>query len=99
MNHIRAGGATLVRGALLASLAIAQPVAAGEPTTLQLVQTIPLQGAAGRLDHLAIDAKHRRLFIANLSNDSLDVVDLEAGKLVQQIAGQKKIQGVDRKST
>jgi hypothetical protein len=68
--------------------------AGGEPATLKLVQTIPLKGAAGRLDHLALDAKQHRLFIANLSNNSLDVVDLKAGKLVRQVANQQKIQGV-----
>ena len=71
-----------------------RPALAAEPATLELVQTIPLKGAAGRLDHLAIDTKHGRLFIANLSNDSLDVVDLKAGKLVKQVPGQRKIQGV-----
>src|SRR5262249_26314123 len=45
-------------------------------------------------DHMAIDVKGQRLFIANLSNDSLDVVDLKAGKLVKQIADQRKAQGV-----
>lgn len=81
---------------LLTSLAVVgcgQPAAA-EPASLELVQTIPLKGAAGRLDHLALDAKGNRLFIANLSNNSLDVVDLKAGKLVKQIADQQKIQGV-----
>src|SRR5206468_2403962 len=56
--------------------------------------TIPLKGAAGRVDHLALDAKGGRLFIANLSNNSLDVVDLRAGALVKQIPGQGKAQGV-----
>jgi DNA-binding beta-propeller fold protein YncE len=65
-----------------------------EPATLELVQTLPLKGAAGRLDHLALDAKGGRLFIANLSNNSLDSVDLKAGKLVRQVPGQRKIQGV-----
>lgn len=69
-------------------------VCAQEPVTLKLVHSISLKGAAGRLDHVAMDAKHKRLFIANLSNNSLDVVDLEADKLVKQIADQKKIQGV-----
>jgi hypothetical protein len=66
----------------------------GEPATLQLLQTIRLKGATGRLDHLAIDGKHARLFVANLSNNSLDIVDLKAGKLLKQIPGQKKIQGI-----
>src|SRR5437764_4113931 len=70
------------------------PEPAAEPATLKLVQSIPLKGAAGRLDHLAIDRKHARLFVANLSNNSLDVVDLKAGKLIKQVPGQKKIQGI-----
>jgi DNA-binding beta-propeller fold protein YncE len=70
------------------------PAGAAEPATLELLQMIPLKGAAGRLDHLAIDGKHGRLFMANLSNDSLDIVDLKAGKLIKQIPEQKKIQGI-----
>jgi DNA-binding beta-propeller fold protein YncE len=80
--------------ALFAALPFAGPLAAAEPATLELVQTIPLKGGAGRFDHLALDAKGDRLFIANLSGDSLDVVDLKAGKLVKQIPDQHKIQGV-----
>jgi len=71
-----------------------EPPAAAEPATLELLQTIPLNGATGRLDHMAIDSKHARLFVANLSNNSLDIVDLKAGKLIKQIPDQKKIQGI-----
>jgi DNA-binding beta-propeller fold protein YncE len=67
---------------------------AAEPKTLKLLQTIDLKGEPGRLDHMAIDREHSRLFVANLSNNSLDVVDLKAGKLVKQIPDQKKIQGI-----
>ena len=80
--------------ATLLILALVAPAKADEPKTLKLVQTIPLEGKAGRFDHLAIDHKGQRLFVANLSNDSLDVVDLKAGKLVKQLADQKKAQGV-----
>jgi len=75
-------------------LALSARVTAVEPATLELLQTIPLKGAAGRLDHVAIDRAHARLFVANLSNNSLDVVDLKAGKLIKQIPDQKKIQGI-----
>jgi DNA-binding beta-propeller fold protein YncE len=80
------GPAALVLGALAA--------VAAEPASLKLVQTIPLKGAPGRVDHMAVDARHGRLFVANLSNNSLDVVDLKEGKLVKQVPGQMKIQGV-----
>jgi DNA-binding beta-propeller fold protein YncE len=67
---------------------------ADEPASLRLIQTIPLKGVAGRLDHMAVDNKHGRLFVANLSNNSLDIVDLKAGKLIKQIPEQKKLQGI-----
>jgi DNA-binding beta-propeller fold protein YncE len=53
-----------------------------------------LKGPQGRLDHLALDAKQNRLFVANMANSSLDVVDLKAGKLLKQIPDQKGIQGI-----
>jgi DNA-binding beta-propeller fold protein YncE len=74
-------------------LGVQAALIAAEPA-LELVQTISLKGPAGRLDHLALDADHGRLFVANMANSSLDVVDLKAGKLVKQIPGQHKIQGV-----
>jgi DNA-binding beta-propeller fold protein YncE len=85
--------------AAAAGCAVLLALAAGgeapdEAPALGLVRTIPLKGVAGRYDHMALDAKGSRLFIANLSNNSLDVVDLRAGALVKQIPGQGKIQGV-----
>src|SRR5262245_56924827 len=68
--------------------------ACAEPAMMELLETSPLTGAPGRLDPLAIDGKHSRLFVANLSNNSLDIVDLKAGKLIKQIPDQKKIQGI-----
>ncbi|HSQ54631.1 MAG TPA: YncE family protein, partial [Gemmata sp.] len=81
----------LAFGLVLFTTASAVP---DEPKTLRLEHTVPLQGATGRYDHMALDAKGEQLFVANLSNDSLDVIDLKAGKLMKQIRGQKKIQGI-----
>src|SRR5713101_4982836 len=67
---------------------------ADDSERLKLVQTISLDGAAGRMDHMAIDSQGERLFVANLSNNSLDIVDLKTGKLIKQIPDQKKIQGI-----
>jgi DNA-binding beta-propeller fold protein YncE len=61
---------------------------------LELVQTIVLKGKAGKLDHLALDAKRDRLFLADTANGTLDVVDIKAGKLLKQVEGQSGIQGV-----
>jgi hypothetical protein len=83
----------LLATAPLAILVWATAAAGAEPS-LKLVQTIPLKGPAGRLDHLALDAKNGRLFVANMANSSLDVVDLKAGQLVKQVPGQQGIQGI-----
>ena len=77
---------------LAAALAVPSPVAAD--AALEPVQTIVLKGKAGKLDHLALDAKRDRLFLANKANNTLDVVDLKEGKLLQQIRGQNGVQGV-----
>jgi DNA-binding beta-propeller fold protein YncE len=94
-------GLCVCRRCLLALVATALVVAAwaagtraADPAPLARVQTISLKGPGGRLDHLALDARHGRLFVANMANASLDVVDLKAGRLVKQVPGQHKIQGI-----
>ena len=47
--------------------------------TLHLVQTISMPNVKGRLDHMDVDLKGKRLFIAGLENGSLEVVDLQSG--------------------
>src|SRR5215470_3439610 len=61
---------------------------------LELTQTIKLEGKAGNLDHLAVDVKGQRLFVANKPNNTLDVIDLKTGKVIKQIADQGKASGV-----
>ena len=77
---------------LALSLALAAPAAAAEP--LQLEAKIPLGKVVGRIDHMAFDVAHRRLFVAELGNDSVGVVDVEARKVVHRIAGLRNPQGV-----
>ena len=77
-----------ILGLALSVAAIAQT----EP--LRLVQTIPLPGVHGRIDHMDVDVKGQRLFVAGLENGSLEVVDLKAGKSLRSIPGFKKPQGI-----
>ncbi len=63
-------------------------------TTLTLVKTIALPGVKSRFDHFAIDVKGRRLFVAALGNNTLEVVDLAAGKRLHSITGLNKPTGV-----
>jgi DNA-binding beta-propeller fold protein YncE len=79
---------------LVALLAIGLDVQAQESSPLRLVQTIPLPNVEGRIDHLAVDVKGQRLFIAALGNNTVEVVDLRAGKRTQSITGVREPQGV-----
>src|SRR5260370_36293302 len=77
---------------LPSSFLLAGTTRADEP--LELVQTIVLKGRAGKLDHVNVDAKRGRLLLANKVNNTVDVVDLAAGKLMKQIPNQQGAQGI-----
>jgi hypothetical protein len=83
----------LVLAALL-SAGLALPAAAGPAQPLVLEQKIPLGEVHGRIDHLAVDLERDRLFVAELGNNSLGVVDLAAGKLLRRIGGLDEPQGI-----
>src|SRR5262245_23924933 len=65
-----------------------------EPTPLRLVQTIPLPNVEGRIDHMAVDLKGELLFVAALENNTIEVLDLRAGKRIHSITGLHEPQGV-----
>jgi DNA-binding beta-propeller fold protein YncE len=69
-------------------------VRAEDAQPLERIATIALKGKAGALDHLGADWKNSRLFVANQSNDTLDVVDVKNNMLVKQVSGQKQIHGI-----
>jgi DNA-binding beta-propeller fold protein YncE len=79
----------------LTGVLLAPSITAADPPPLERVQTIALKGPAGGLDHLALDAKRGRLFVANTVNGTLDIVDVRAGKLLKQVPGQGGIRGID----
>jgi DNA-binding beta-propeller fold protein YncE len=53
-----------------------------------------LSGVQGKFDHLAIDTKGDRLFIAATGNHSVEVIDLRTNKVQQSIAGLGKPHGL-----
>jgi DNA-binding beta-propeller fold protein YncE len=61
---------------------------------LRFVQAIPMPNVKGRMDHLGVDIKGKRLFAAALDNNTVEVIDLKAGKRVFSIPGQSKPQGI-----
>lgn len=95
---------TLRRAGLAAALTIA--AAAVDPGTasagpdraresaLLLETIIPLAGVGGRIDHMAVDLPHGRLFVAELGNNTVDVIDVAGRTRVGRIAGLKEPQGV-----
>jgi hypothetical protein len=78
----------------LAVLTTGVVASAADPPPLERVQTIDLKGPVGGLDHLSVDARRGRLFVANTSGNSLDIVDLKAGKLLKQVPGQAESGGL-----
>jgi YVTN family beta-propeller protein len=76
--------------------AAAQPA---ETASLQLEAKIPLGTVRGRIDHMAVDLKRQRLFVAELGNDTVAVVDLANRKLIRTITGLKEPQGVGYESS
>jgi hypothetical protein len=61
---------------------------------LQLERTISLPKVAGRIDHMAVDLGRKRLFVAELGNNTVDVIDLASGKVAHRIEGLKEPQGI-----
>jgi hypothetical protein len=60
---------------------------------LQLEEQIPVPGVAGRLDHFTADAKRKRLFVSALGNNTVEVIDVFAGKVMHSIQGLAQPQG------
>ena len=63
-------------------------------TPLTLVQTVPLPGVEGRIDHFSADLKSGRLFVAALGNNTVEVLDLKTRKRSGVLTGMREPQGV-----
>jgi YVTN family beta-propeller protein len=72
-----------------ASLAVAQSNEA-----LRLTKTIPLPDVQGRIDHMSLDVRNGRLFVAALGNNTVEVIDIKQGKRIDSIPGLHEPQGV-----
>lgn len=62
-------------------------------TPLVLTGAIPLENVRGRIDHFGFDPENR-LFVSALGNDTEEVVDLSAQRVVHTITGVPRPQGV-----
>jgi DNA-binding beta-propeller fold protein YncE len=64
------------------------------PEPLRLVKTIDLPGVPGRIDHLAIDTAARRLFVAALGNNTVEVLDVKEDRYLKSLPGFHEPQGI-----
>jgi hypothetical protein len=56
-------------------------------SALRQVAAIRLPGVKGRIDHLAFDPMRQRLFVAALSNDTVEVLDTAKGAHLKSVGG------------
>jgi DNA-binding beta-propeller fold protein YncE len=95
MSHPLRIIATVLAGVVALANSAGQASAQSADTgPLQLEAKIPLGDVRGRIDHMAIDLKRQRLFVAELGNDTAGIVDLPNRKLIHRIEGLKEPQGV-----
>jgi DNA-binding beta-propeller fold protein YncE len=80
--------------AILMAMAFGAASAAAEPAPLVLETKIPLGAVSGRIDHFALDAEGQLLFVAELGNDSVGIVDLKERKVLRRLTGLSEPQGV-----
>ena len=68
--------------------------AADQVPRLVLEKAIPLDDVSGRIDHVAVDLKRDHLAVAELGNDTVDLIDLSTARVVHRIGGLHKPQGI-----
>jgi hypothetical protein len=61
---------------------------------LALERKINLGKVSGRIDHMAIDLARKRLFVSELGNNSVAVIDLQSDRMIRQIDGLHEPQGI-----
>ena len=94
MCHSNLASEDMKRVILLTLALLALNLRAVETNSLTFIKTISLAGVRGRIDHFALDAQGQRLFVAALGNDTVEVIDLGAGKRIHTIGNCSTPQGV-----
>ena len=81
---------------LLMALGLTTSVSAGaaDASTFVVEAKIPLGNIAGRIDHLAYDSARQRLYVAELGNNSIGIVDLRKRRLLRTMPGFDAPQGI-----
>jgi YVTN family beta-propeller protein len=92
MSAMASTPVALVCVALLALFASGP--AAAQIGPLEVEAKIPLGAVSGRIDHLAYDAGRERLYVAELGNDTIGIVDLKGRRVIRTVAGFDEPQGI-----
>lgn len=83
--------AIFVLGAVAAGCS---PDSTGPALPLRAVRDVSLPGGTTRFDYQSIDVGGRRLYLAHLGDDTVDVVDLEDPEHIETITGIARVHGV-----
>jgi len=69
------------------------PIQTGS-SSFQAVGAVALAGVEGRFDHFSVDLEGRRLFLAALGNNTVEVLDLKTNSLAKSLKGFEEPQGI-----
>ena len=83
-----------MRALIPAAILMAIAAQSSGPAPVALLKAIALPGVEGRIDHLAVDASRRKLFVAALGHDTVEVIDLEAGVHLKSLGGFREPTGI-----
>ena len=81
-------------GALALLAAQDQAITQGDMPALKLEAKIPLGNVSGRIDHMAVDVTQHRLFVAELGNNTVGIINLGGRNVIRTLDGLKEPQGV-----
>jgi DNA-binding beta-propeller fold protein YncE len=90
---------TLIAIAAYAGVAILAAPSWASHAPLELEGKIPLGQVRGRIDHLAVDVARQRLFVAEIGNDTVGVVDLAHHVVLRTLTGLHGPHGVGYESS
>ena len=78
----------------IAFLTVAIGCARADTADLAVETKIPLGQIAGRIDHLAFDPTRSRIYVAELGNGSVGIVDLKERSVIRTVPGFREPQGI-----
>jgi YVTN family beta-propeller protein len=83
----------------LISFGLLPLILAAHAAPLTLEAKIALGEVSGRIDHLAFDPTRARLYVAELGNNSIGIVDVKARRVLRTVPGFDEPQGVGYEPT